>query len=119
MLLDDTLQLFIPVVELDENLNEVDVELYNRETDTTSTQSAWESVGKCKIMPNDSAREITLEDGTSFLYSYQVYFRKPKSSYLLPTEGRLVHIHKKDGTIDAEKEVKGFVTHKNWVKIWL
>ena len=39
---------------------------------------------------------------------------------MLPTEGDTVKIMKKDGTIEKEMEVKGFVTLKRrYLKLWL
>ena len=52
---------------------------------------------------------------------YEIYAPLIKVKYpLIPKEGDKVYITKKDGTIDKEMEVKGFVTNKKrYLKIWL
>lgn len=77
--------------------------------------------GKCILLPNSKARSITLFDGQKYVYSYEVVAPLNKSRYLLiPKEGDKVWIIKKDGTIDREMEVKGFVTLKRrYLKLWL
>lgn len=84
-------------------------------------ESSWISLGKCFISFNSSANRVTLADGSEYIYSYYVILpiRKAMYSYL-PKEGDRVHITKKDGTINVEKEVTGFVTYKQrYLKIWL
>ena len=53
--------------------------------------------------------------------SYEVIAPLSKQKYkMLPTEGDKVKITKKDGTIEKEMEVKGFVTLKRrYLKLWL
>ena len=77
--------------------------------------------GKCVILPNTKASVITLADGQKYTYMYEIYAPLNKAKYpLIPKEGDKVYITKKDGTIDKEMEVKGFVTYKKrYLKIWL
>ena len=77
--------------------------------------------GKCVILPNTKASVITLADGQKYTYMYEIYAPLDKAKYpLIPKEGDKVYITKKDGTIDKEMEVKGFVTYKKrYLRIWL
>ena len=77
--------------------------------------------GKCVILPNTKASVITLADGQKYTYMYEIYAPLSKTKYpLIPKEGDKVYIAKKDGTIDKEMEVKGFVTlKKRFLRIWL
>lgn len=77
--------------------------------------------GKCVILPNTKASVITLADGQKYTYMYEIYAPLNKAKYpLIPKEGEKVWITKKDGTIDKEMEVKGFVTlKKRYLRIWL
>ena len=77
--------------------------------------------GKCVILPNTKASVITLADGQKYTYMYEIYAPLNKAKYpLIPKEGDKVYITKKDGTIDKEMEVKGFVTYKKrYLRIWL
>ena len=77
--------------------------------------------GKCVILPNTKASVITLADGQKYTYMYEIYAPLNKAKYpLIPKEGEKVWISKKDGTIDKEMEVKGFVTYKKrYLRIWL
>lgn len=77
--------------------------------------------GKCVILPNTKASVITLVDGQKYTYMYEIYAPLSKTKYpFIPKEGDKVYITKKDGTIDKEMEVKGFVTYKKrYLKIWL
>lgn len=86
-----------------------------------ATDRIFFSFGKCIILPNDAARTITLTDGSVHQYSYEVFAPISKTGYkMLPKEGDSVWITKKDGTIDKEMEVKGFVTYKRrYLKLWL
>ena len=63
----------------------------------------------------------SLADGQKYTYVYEIYAPLNKAKYpLIPKEGDKVHITKKDGTIDKEMEVKGFVTlKKRFLRIWL
>ena len=72
-------------------------------------------------MPNSQAKIITLTDGQQYVYSHEIYAPLSKAKYpLIPKEGEKVWITKKDGTIDKEMEVKGFVTlKKRYLRIWL
>lgn len=74
---------------------------------------------KCKIIPNSSAKKVTGNDGLDYVYSYEVYMRMPKDKNLIPRENQVVHITKKDGTIDRDSRCIGFVTLRNWVRLWL
>ena len=76
---------------------------------------------KCVILPNTKASVITLADGQKYTYMYEIYVPLNKTKYpLIPKEGDKVYITKKDGTIDKEMEIKGFVTYKKrYLKIWL
>ena len=77
--------------------------------------------GKCVILPNTKASVITLADGQKYTYMYEIYAPLNKAKYpLIPKEGDKVYITKKDGTIDKEMEIKGFVTYrKRYLRIWL
>lgn len=77
--------------------------------------------GKCVLIPNSKASSITLNDGQRYIYSYEVIVPLNKKRYqILPKEGDKVQITKKDGTIEREMEVKGFVTYKSrYLKLWL
>lgn len=90
--------------EYDAKLNEVEV-------------VQWIPLGKCIIVPNTSAKITKTNDGEEYIYSYEVIMKKPKS--IIPSENKEVHIIKEDGTIDTICRVKGFVTMRNWLKIWL
>ena len=85
------------------------------------TDSFCIDFGKCIILPNQQAKTITLVNGGVYTYSYEVYLPLNKKKYpLIPREGDVVKIYKKDGTIESEKEVKGFVTlKKRYLKLWL
>ena len=74
--------------------------------------SEWQAFGKWII---------NLADGQQFVYSHEIYAPLSKAKYpLIPKEGDKVWITKKDGTIDKEMEVKGFVTYKRrYLRIWL
>lgn len=86
-----------------------------------STDVIYLQFGKCAILPNSSARTVTLVDGSTYAYSYEVFTLLNAKKYkMLPKEGDKVWITKKDGTIDKAMEVKGFVTYKKrYLKIWL
>ena len=77
--------------------------------------------GNCVILPNTKASVITLADGQKYTYMYEIYAPLNKAKYpLIPKEGDKVYITKKDGTIDKEMEIKGFVTYKKrYLRIWL
>lgn len=77
--------------------------------------------GKCTILPNSAANAIVLADGLKYAYAYELYAPLSKAKYnLIPQEGEKVWITKKDGTIDKEMEVRGFVTYKKrYLKLWL
>lgn len=101
-------------------------EFYNRRYDSdgnpvSATDAYWLSFGKCLILPNTRANSVVLNDGAKYVYDYEVYVPLNKRRYaLLPKEGDFVKIEKKDGTIDAEKEVRGFVTYKKrYLRLWL
>ena len=104
MNLPDTIQLELIEAKLDTKLDVVET-------------AKWVNIGKCLIMPNTSARLIKANNTEGYVYSYEVIMRKHK--VYLPKEGDRIHITKKDGTIDKTCEVTGFVTLRNWVKIWV
>lgn len=111
MKLSDTIELKKVEVTTDDKLNEIET-------------IKWVSLGKCVIMPNTSARQTRGNDGTTYIYSCEILFKKAKSYYysaveLVPKENDEVHIVKSDGTIDKVCRVSGFVTMGNWVKIWV
>ena len=76
---------------------------------------------KCFISFNSSAQKVVLHDGSEYQYTYYVIMPLNAAKYsAIPREGDRVHITKADGTIDCDKEVKGFVTYKKrYLKIWL
>lgn len=86
-----------------------------------STESEYILFGKCTILSNSRANIISLADGQQYAYIYELYAPLSKSKYpLIPKEGDKVWITKKDGTIDKEMEVRGFVTYKKrYLKLWL
>lgn len=92
--------------EFDEDLNPVEY-------------TEWQMEYKCKILPNTSARKIKGNDGADYVYSYEVFMRKPKQAAFIPRENSIVHITKKDGTIDRDCRCIGFVTLRNWLKLWV
>lgn len=73
---------------------------------------------KCKILPNSDARKIKGEDGEDYVYSYVIFLRKPRTG-TYPVQNDTIHIIKKDGSIDKFCKCRGFVTIKNYVKIWV
>ena len=104
MRLADKIEIQVVEVGFDEELNP---------TETTK----WKSLGKCSISPNNAARVTKTNDGTSYIYSYEIIMRKPKTN--MPKENDVIHIVKSDNTIDAECRVVGFVTLRNWLKLWV
>lgn len=103
MRLDDNIEVLVVTSGYDENLDPVET----RE---------WVSLGKCIITPNTSAARTKTNDGQEYIYSYLILMRKAS---IIPKENDLIHIRKKDGTIDKECRISGFVTLRNWVKIWV
>ncbi len=81
--------------------------------------AVWADLGKCVITPNSSAAKTRGNDGRDYIYAYEVYMRKPKDAGLIPRDNDIVRITKSDGSIDRECRVAGFVTLRNWVKLWL
>lgn len=92
--------------EFDEDLNPVE-------------WTEWQQEFKCKILPNTSARKVTGNDGADYVYSYEVFLRKPRQAAFIPRDNDIVHITKKDGTIDKDCRCIGFVTLRNWLKLWV
>ena len=86
-----------------------------------TTDIIYLEFGKCTILPNSAANAVTLVDGSTYVYSYEVYSLLNTKKYkMLPKEGDKVWITKKDGTIDKVMEVKGFVTYKKrYLRLWL
>lgn len=104
MNLADTIELGITTVSFDDELNEVE-------------NTNWILLGKCLITPNAAAKKVNGNDGKEYIYSHEIIMRKNKE--YIPKENDLVHIVKKDGTIDKTCRVVGFVTLRNWLKIWV
>lgn len=105
MNLSDSIELQEVISDFDENLNEIEVK-------------EWILLGKCHIMPNTSARLTKTNDGKGYVYAYEILMHKPKKQ-VFPKENDLVRIKKKDGTIDKECRVIGFVTMRYWLKLWV
>lgn len=91
---------------------------YNEKLDAFE-KVTWVTLGKCVIIQNSSAQKIKGNDGELYAYSYIVYLRKPKDANNIPRENDIVHITKKDGTIDTKAKVAGFRTLRNWLELWL
>lgn len=105
MRLDDSISILVVNSGYDDNLDPVETQ-------------EWVSLGKCIITPNTSAAKIKTKDGEEYIYSYLVLMRIPANK-IIPKEDDVIHIRKKDGTIDKECRVSGFVTLRNWVKVWV
>jgi hypothetical protein len=105
MVLNDEIKLLVATTVEDENLDTIEVH-------------EWVTLGRCAIIQNSSARRIALNDGQEYAYSYEVFFRN-KNGLRIPKEGDTIHLTKKDGTIYKDCKVTGFVTLKNWVKLWV
>ena len=98
--------------------------LYDENGNEVVPEKIWLVFGKEKnaiISPNSRANKVSLNDGKDFVYSYEVVVKLKKQYYpLIPKEGSRVWLHKADGTIDKDMEVKGFVTLKQrYLKLWL
>lgn len=109
MRLSDNIRLKIVNTKYDDRLNEVET-------------IEWLDLGKCIIMPNSAAKITRGNDGKEFLYSYEIMMKIPKDLFghkLVPKEGNDVHIVKADGTIDKICKIVGFVTLRDWIKIWV
>lgn len=106
MRLDDRIELQKRVVTYNETLD-------------ASEKVSWITLGKCVIVQNSSAKKIKGNDGELYTYSYIVYLKKPKDVHDIPRENDMVHIVKKDGTIDVKIKVAGFRTLRNWLELWL
>lgn len=109
-------------LNLSDNANEALKSGFDEEGNPLTPESfIFIDFGKCVILPNTKASVITLADGQKYTYMYEIYAPLSKIKYpLIPKEGDKVYITKKDGTIDKEMEVKGFVTYKKrYLKIWL
>lgn len=87
----------------------------------TATDVIYIDFGKCIIIPNQQAQKITLADGSTYQYSYEIIALLKNSLYsLIPHEGDRIWLTKKDKTINCECEVKGFVTLKRrYLKLWV
>ena len=86
-----------------------------------ANENGWVDFLKCFISFNSSAQKVRLNDGEEFIYSYYIICPLRKNLYdYIPKEGDRVRFVKADGTIDAEMEVKGFVTYKKrFLKVWV
>ena len=105
MVLNDEIKLLVTTTVEDENLDTIEIR-------------DWVTLGKCAIIQNSSAKRIILNDGKEYAYSYEVYLRI-KNGMEIPNEGDVIHLTKKDKTIDKDCHVAGFVTLKNWLKVWV
>ena len=94
---------------------------YDEDHNPIKPREEWHDLPKCFISFNSSAQKVRLNDGSEYVYSYYVIAPLTKKCYpIIPKEGDRVRIVKKDGTIDKDMEVKGFVTYKRrYFKIWL
>ena len=94
---------------------------YDEDFNPVAPTEEWVSFPNCFISFNSSAQKVRLNDGTEYVYTYYVILPISKKFYpTIPKEGDRVRIEKKDGTIKAEMEVRGFVTYKRrYLKIWL
>lgn len=109
-------------LNLSDNANEILKSGFDEEGNPLTPEAfIFIDFGKCVILPNTKASVITLVDGQKYTYMYEIYAPLNKTKYpLIPREGDKVYITKKDGTIDKEMEVKGYVTYKQrYLKIWL
>lgn len=109
MKLSDRIKLKTVNTKYDERLNEIET-------------IEWIDLGKCSIMPNTAAKVTRGNDGKEYLYAYEIIMKVPKNlfgSRIVPQEGDDIHIAKADGTINKECKVSGFVTLRNWLKIWV
>lgn len=81
----------------------------------------WQELGKCVIFPNNKAATINCNDGEVYQYQFEVVSRLKRDYYsYLPKEGMTIHLHKKDGTIDKDFIVKGFLTlRQRYLKLWV
>lgn len=97
------------------------MEQYDRQGYPIEPTEEWVDFSRCFISFNSAATKVRLNDGREYIYSYYCIIPLKKDIYhLIPREGEYVHIHKADDTIDAELQVKGFVTYKKrYLKIWL
>lgn len=98
--------------------------LYDDNGNEVVPETTWLVFGKERnaiISPNSRANKVSLHDGKDFVYSYEIIVKLKKQLYpLIPKDGERVWVHKADGTIDKDMEVKGFVTLKQrYLKLWL
>lgn len=98
--------------------------LYDDNGNEVVPETTWIVFGKEKnaiISPNSRANKVNLHDGKDFVYSYEIIVKLKKQLYpLIPKDGARVWVHKADGTIDKDMEVKGFATlKKRYLKLWL
>lgn len=114
-----------PIAVNDERTEEFQNEgKYEEDGSVKKPTRMWRTFGKqknCIIFPNSKATSVVLNDGQSYVYTYEVIVKLKKSLYAyIPKQGDYVWIAKSDGTIFREMEVKGFVTlKKKYLKIWL
>ena len=106
MQLSDSIKILVVESGFDDNLDPVNI-------------TQWIDLGRCIIVQNTSAQKTTLANGTEYIYTYQIFMRKPVDINLIQRESETIRITKKDGTIDKECNVAGFVTLRNWLKIWV
>ena len=96
---------------------------YDENLDPIEPTTEFVEVGRCVIFPNTKALKVTLNDGREYQYSFEIVAPIKKKHYkdgLIPKEGEEVRFTKKDGTIDKQATVQGFVTLKQrYVKVWL
>lgn len=95
------------------------------------------SLGKCIVTPNEQAQQVRGSDGTVYLYSYAIFIKASRERPIIkgairvnklsidgtpidiPIEGASVRLVKSDGSIDKLCKVRGFVTIRNWIKLWV
>lgn len=96
---------------------------YDEDLNPIEPTTEWVEFGKCIILPNTRAVKTTLADGSEYVYQYEIVATLKKQHYrdaLIPKEGQQVRFVKKDGTIDKEATVQGFLTLKQrYLKIWI
>ena len=94
---------------------------YDKDFNPVEMTEEWLDFSRCFISFNSAAQKVRLNDGSEYVYSYYVICPLTRERYPnIPKEGDRVRIVKKDGTVDAVMEVRGFVTYKRrYMKIWL
>lgn len=76
----------------------------------------WEFECKCDVVPAGAANQITLPDGTSATYSYNVYNMPPGTKKL--EEGDIVKLILYGGE-EVIAKVKGFHRYQYQCRLWV